>query len=167
MTEKKLLVERYVLQTNTNTNGRVESCDTGQPTSHHEKQMLHNFTESTKQTPTKTDVWFTSRHIKCWHSAKNTLSPTLDVQSLNKTHRTKHRQQFLEETGLSNLMCVPTTCFLFRDADKTKNHKRGANTNAVAKQPTNSQTHTQNTQRANGTTYDEPLECGPRSRNLA
>ena len=30
MTEKKLLVERYVLQTNTNTDGRVESRDTGQ-----------------------------------------------------------------------------------------------------------------------------------------
>ena len=27
MTEKKFLVERYVLQTNTNTDGRVESCD--------------------------------------------------------------------------------------------------------------------------------------------
>ena len=30
MTEKKFLVERYVLQTNTNTDGRVDSCDTGQ-----------------------------------------------------------------------------------------------------------------------------------------
>ena len=46
MTEKKkkTIVERYALQTNTNTDGRVESCDTGQPTSDHEKQMLHNFT---------------------------------------------------------------------------------------------------------------------------
>ena len=45
MTEKKkTLVERYALQTNTNTDGRVESCDTGQPTSDHEKQMMHNFT---------------------------------------------------------------------------------------------------------------------------
>ena len=30
MTEKKLLVERYVLQTNTNRDGRVDSCDIGQ-----------------------------------------------------------------------------------------------------------------------------------------
>ena len=55
MTEKKLLVERYVLQTNTNTDGRVESRDNEHRTM--KKQMLHNFTESTKQTPTKTDVW--------------------------------------------------------------------------------------------------------------
>ena len=96
--------------------------------------MLHNFTESTKQTPTKTDVWSradTSSAGTFLHE-KQPFTLTLDVQSLNKTQRTKHLRQFLEETGLSNLMCVPTTCFLIRAADKTDNHKRGANTNAVA-----------------------------------
>ena len=96
------------------------------------KQMLHNFTESTKQTPTNTDVWSRADTSSAGAPRKTPFTPTLDVQSLNKAHRTKHREQFLEETGLSNLLCVPTTCFPIRATDNTDNHKRGANTNAVA-----------------------------------
>ena len=127
MTEKKLLVERYVLQTNTNTDGRVESRDNEHRTM---KNKCCTISRKARNRRTRKQVCGhePTHQVLALSSTKNTL----DVQSLNKTQRTKHLRQFLEETGLSNLMCVPTTCFPIRAADKTDNHKRGANTNAVA-----------------------------------
>ena len=56
MTEKKLLVERYVLQTNTNTDGRVESRDNEHRTMKNECCTISK-NKHTKRKPTKTDVW--------------------------------------------------------------------------------------------------------------
>ena len=134
--EKQLVVELYVLQTNTNTDGRVESRDNEHRTM---KNKCCTISPKKKKQTHETEAHenrcvVARRYIKCWHSPprKTPFPSTLDAQSLNKTHRTQHLWQFIEEMGSSNHMCVPTTSFTICAADKTDNRKRGANTNAVA-----------------------------------
>ena len=121
MTEKKkTIVERYALQTNTNTDGRVESCDTGQPTSDHGKSCTIS-PKARNRRPRK-QMWFTSRHIKCWYfpprkdRCKTAALPTLEVQPLNKTHHThstllpNHRRDGFVKTHVRSDNKFPNSC---------------------------------------------------------
>ena len=67
-------------------------------------------------------MWFTSRHIKCWYfpprkdRCKTAVLPTLDVQPLNKTHHThstllaNHRRDGFVKSHVRSDNKFPNSC---------------------------------------------------------
>ena len=120
-------------------------------------------------------MWFTSRHIKCWYfpprkdRCKTAVLPTLDVQPLNKTHHThstllaNHRRDGFVKSHVRSDNKFPK--FVLRTKPTTISEVR-TQMRWRKNPPTLRRPH-KKTQRANGTTDDQQLRCGPRSRNLA